>query len=1337
MAELIPFNSAEADSKTSWYSALGAGLISGLIKVPEGIVSLGAELIDLGADTDTVASVERFFDDINPFEEIAEERTIGKLAEVFTQIGIPGTAGFKAGTKLAQKALDAKKAGTYAKFGKESKRALEEVEKLNKKAGYRKFVTGIMGGATGEAFITDADKIGSFGDLFGGPTALDREETYGREEASRRLLNRIKFGSESLLVTPVIAGVGKGAKALAQRGKELAYSDSAFERWINKYVGAPFRPRGDLPQEIFAAEMTKQGLKARDTDAAKEIVNTITKEVDKVFPEMETIFNKSNKQEKDKFLDLLNKTLFEGDISKPINPKSMDDIVRQMDDIELNPQSRQKIVGAIDNARNEFTTLIGYLNKNISDKKNLKSGVKDLQELLKDRVQGWVGSTYRAFEPRSRFFKAFQRFKPTEEAYSKTINLFRRYLAKTDTSKNVKLIKDEFEQFVPEGTDYYQQAKYMVDDILEQGQQARKKPGQLPDLNYTDKTAQGIKTKSFEEMLKKTGGKGSKVIRELFGEIKDPRYSIFNAMTNLSSAARTSSFFENIAENNKKLQAAGERGAFWTDEALAKQGVRSNETGIQVVKVGDYLKENKLPGIQYVDNEILDSWTSKEIAEGMLHANDVPRGLAGAIRGREAASSAESAATYLYRTLLLAPKAASQMAKTILSIPTHLRNLISAGMFTVANGTVLEPTFFKNAVKGFKGSGVFKLGPKSPEMQKLYQELLELGVVNSQVQIGDLTALFKDVIQSGDQFVSPDTILKSFFKKMKKVGSFLQGKYVAEDDAFKITNFLTELERLKIGRAKQLNIKRANLDSTLDDATELELKQKAADIVKNTVPNYAYVGSAVKTSRVLPIGNFMSFPSEMIRTTAGIGKQALSELRHSRPTKGSNIGPMVFDIEANAFVKNDNPMYATGMKRIAGMTTALTAVPIGLTEGMKALYDVTEDEMSALRQFVPEWSKNSTLLPMRDDDGTLRYIDFSHSNVYDVIGRPFRTLLNNVLRAQESEDVLLRGFRDGIIEASGEIMNPFISESIWTEAMTDIVVRNGRTNEGRLLYTDETPFGDRLSIQFMHLGQALAPSYKQYQRIGQAAFGVPNKRGDELEIGPELGGLMGFRAIKIDPLESMGFKIAEYQTGIRNARREFTGGYFGLLKGGPIKANDIIERFFISNQARFNVQKEMYRNLNSANILGVEDNALRKTFKERQLSDDSFRQLKDGRFEPYFPSKDIEDRFKEIARDLGDIDVFKEIKPTLREMNRDLKILDLGETFDLDLTDYLEEGPGIAESLGLGNIGQPPMPNQQILQTSQVQAPGSNVTSQGLTPTELALLSPEEQQIRLRQRGLA
>ena len=74
-----PLNSAEDNNETSWYKSFGAGLASGIIKIPEGIVSLGAELIDLGADSDTAADVEEFFDKINIFEETAEERT--KLKE--------------------------------------------------------------------------------------------------------------------------------------------------------------------------------------------------------------------------------------------------------------------------------------------------------------------------------------------------------------------------------------------------------------------------------------------------------------------------------------------------------------------------------------------------------------------------------------------------------------------------------------------------------------------------------------------------------------------------------------------------------------------------------------------------------------------------------------------------------------------------------------------------------------------------------------------------------------------------------------------------------------------------------------------------------------------------------------------------------------------------------------------------------------------------------------------------------------------------------------------------------------------------------------------------------
>ena len=69
-------------------------------------------------------------------------------------------------------------------------------------------------------------------------------------------------------------------------------------------------------------------------------------------------------------------------------------------------------------------------------------------------------------------------------------------------------------------------------------------------------------------------------------------------------------------------------------------------------------------------------------------------------------------------------------------------------------------------------------------------------------------------------------------------------------------------------------------------------------------------------------------------------------------------------------------------------------------------------------RFVPEWSKNSTLVPIRTEDGELRYIDFSHSNAYDVIARPFRTLVNNIIEGQQNDQTLLSGFVNGVTEAA-------------------------------------------------------------------------------------------------------------------------------------------------------------------------------------------------------------------------------------------------------------------------------------------------------------------------------
>ena len=1305
MAKYVPLAPAEENNSSSLFASIGAGLASGLIKTVEGVVSLGAELVDLGADSNTAADVEKFFDDINIFEDTAQDRVAGKLTEVFTQIGIPGGVGFKAATKLADKALKAKKAGTYANLkSKNITLAATKAKELNDKAGTKRFAAGVFGGATGETFVADVEEIGTFGDFFDGPTAIDSSELEGRDEAGRRILNRIKFGSESLLLTPFVYGVGKGGKALAQRGKELAYSDSVFERWVDKYIGSPFRPRGDLPSEVFEAEMAKQGLKARDTFRAKELVTNITKEVDKVFPSSGKFFDSSTNVEQKNFYKQLNDVLFEGDLKKPINPNAKDNLIKLLKDKKVDPDSIGRITSNLDSARNEFTNLISILERNAEGK--ISAGAKDLQKIMKERIEGWLGGTYKIFQRPKGLFKLFQQFKPTDEAYVNAINLFRRYLSRTDKSRT--------KPFNPDGAEYYEQAKFAVDDIINQVQ-VKKKPGGLPDVAYQDKTGM-LKTKSFE----KATGRGSKVFRELFGEIQDPRYSIFNAMTNLSAVARTATYFDDVAAQNAKVQQGGGRGFFWESEELAKAAVNSPGTGIQIVKIDDVIQ--KLPGGNSIVSPLSGKFTTKEIADGIKNANDIGAGLTSVIRGREGANPAEKAATWFYRNLLLFPKGISQMAKTIFSIPTHLRNFFSAGAFAGANGILFEgltnPGLLKRAfAEGIDTSALLKLGPGSAEAQAAYRELLELGVVNSQVQIGDLIGLLRDAT-GNPGVVSTDTILRPFMSKLKKLGDFFQGKYVAEDDTWKITNYVVELDRLKQAATKQ--------GIELTPEALQGLKQEAANIVKNTVPNYAYVGSVVKTARILPIGNFMSFPSEIIRTTTNIAEQGLKEMRHSRPTKGSNVTPYVVDSETGQLVKNDaidRGTYGTGFKRLSGMATTLTVVPAATVEGAKWIYDVSEDEIQALRQFVPDWSKNSTLIPIRTDDDELRYIDFSHSNAYDVIARPFRTLTNNIIAGEATDQTLLSGFVNGVNEAGAEIMNPFISESIWTEAVTDLTVRGGRTSEGRQLYTDQTPAGNKAAIRFLHLGQALAPSYKQFQRIGQAAFGTPDKRGEVLNIGPELAGFMGLRPIKVDPLQSMGFKIAEYQTGIRNARREFTGGYFGILRGGRIKPNDVIQAFYNSNRARFLVQQEMNKNISSANILGVNNNRLRTEFSDRQLSDATFINLARGKFEPYFPSEEIQERFREIANNLGDPNVFREVESTLRLMSSEFRSLPLAGSFDVELNDYLFE-----------SIATPPLPStpQPIINT---QANVQNVDpTTNLTSTEMALLSPEEKIIRERLR---
>ena len=133
-----------------------------------------------------------------------------------------------------------------------------------------------------------------------------------------------------------------------------------------------------------------------------------------------------------------------------------------------------------------------------------------------------------------------------------------------------------------------------------------------------------------------------------------------------------------------------------------------------------------------------------------------------------------------------------------------------------------------------------------------------------------------------------------------------------------------------------------------------------------------------------------------------------------------------------------------------------------------ALYDVTDDERNAIRRYVANWSKNSTLLPIKNKDGSFAYIDFSHANAYDTLIRPLQTVVNSVADGEQDNDGIMNDFIGGTFEAMKEFASPFISESIWTEAVTDILVRGGRTREGFQVFNPQDTPGDKANKIMAH-----------------------------------------------------------------------------------------------------------------------------------------------------------------------------------------------------------------------------------------------------------------------------
>ena len=1078
---------------------------------------------------------------------------------------------------------------------------------------------------------------------------------------------------------------------------------SKIERGLDK-LGSVFRFRGTKPEEIAKSKQTQKARQMRDTNFSEEMVARIDTEVDKVFPEFRKFFNASSVEERKSFLKLLDNTLFEGDLKAGLDSnltKQIQKTVTKRLGKKEGLEVSENLVRVLNKTRTEFNDLLEITASGPGAKVDLPTGVtRDLRKIMGNRVKNYIGNTFEIFEDAEAGF--FSKYKPTQDSINNTKALFKRYAA-----KNKNPITDL-------------EAEGMVNDIIKQVRKMDPRKDTLPTFAYQNLSkaaddATGLKT--FAQTLTKdlpggkkelqVIGKGSKVFRELFGEIEDARHSIFEGMNRLSTIARKNQLFDEILDTDDAMKAAaksdtplGQRGFFHGSPLIAK---RAFGPDADIVPMDDYVQEYFKDGV--LINRLANTWTTREIAEGFTNVSNIQNWMRGEAEGQGALGKTFS---WAWRNLLLTPKAGAQYAKTILSIPTHIRNFLSSSAFALANGTV-GPGFGKAMNRAFGSVQVG--GPRKPISQERYREYLELGITNTNVRLGDLRNLMKDV-RFGEGNIATDSILKPMINTLgkktsrgiKKGAKFMQDMYVAEDDIWKIIGYETQL--LQRGNS----YKKAGVKIS-DDA----LKKEVAAIVQDTIPNYAKVGEFVRAARMSPFGNFMSWPSEVFRTGTGIFRQIIKDMKD--PLTGK-INP----------ITSKNPMKGLAMKRLIGTTLAMGAIPYGLIKGSQAMFGVSNEEADAANDFVAPWAKDSQKIYLRDPEtDELYYINWSQNNVYDTLTRPFQTVLRSIQEGVEDEEVLLKGFVQGIAEAAGQTASPFISESIYTEAFMDIWFREGRTREGRQLYNDQTPEPEKISTIMQHLSKTLMPTTQPFQRTIKGFTGAPGKGGEIYEVPKELAGIFGFRPIKVDPEKSLGFKLFEYQKAISDSRKLFTGE----IDPTEMKtAQDVIERYYIANKQIFNARKKMLNTIDNARTIGISPTKTYEIFDKRNLKSE-YNELTAGVFDPFFPSEGLQERFQDLAQRAGIANVFFEAEPTLRAMNAAMQSLTLFDEFDLELEDFLPD----SDPEGQSALPPTPMPNQQVVQTAAI--PAAGFMNQGLTPTENALLSEEEKQIKLRSRGLA
>jgi hypothetical protein len=1216
---------------TTGLDEIAKGISSGIYDLQNSLGSLLFAGTDLAANTDFLTKFENMMEKNQPTRP---ETWRGELTSLLTQFGTPGTLIAKVTGRIPavvkmKKAADAVKGGKLRKVSQIASRATEGAtivgvtDFLASDPGRESFFVepedtkGLTGRKKAGAELRNRIKYGAEGTLVGGgfplvgkftqlgykygiaPLLVNKFGVGAAQLGAKAIDNTVMKGAKLLLGNRVVAPLTREVTDGLQKASKFTVSKLVapmlvsgmsgkivrqlppFEKWRLQSVTSPNKVNRNIKRiDNFLSWFRSYGKQPKDIEGVSEQVSLYIKgrarKIDRTYEGLEkTAYNLAKKFEND-----YNKAT----TSQPMQKYFLDQVdeflkgQRSLNDLPQELQSLSKDLSK------DIKSIVGEFKKVLPKGREADELAKDLATVEINNISKYLVRSFQTFRN--------PEYVPNKEIMDKAVN----YITNNVIKKNINLRESAVRSFPKLNAEraYIESAKMHAEDILRTG----KAEGKAPLKQLKEIGTRILQNDKFKFL--KTGEELPNEIKNLLGPERNLKASVAYTTAEAISSMANKKAADYIAQSGLKNG--------WLFNSV-EDAVNAGFIGAQ--------KITNVPRLGIMKSQLLNKWASPEYVEAFA-------GVGGTLD--------KLVQMAFYRHALQA-KVGVQIGKTLYSPQTQVRNVTSASFFALMNGHVGGRASVTDAMR-IVARDIFKAGGNKideVEFNNYVEKLVRLGVWDENVVASEMKSVLSQ-IKDG----SINTTDALFDKLMKMAptdkvarlyagGDNLWKGYGFEYGKSQLSMALKNLDEVKewfryMGKEFEPINQITGVKKTFDDAIE----EGSAYLLRNTYPTYSKVPPVIQELRKLPLGNFISFPAEILRTGANIISTGLKESAH--PT--------------------NRAIQQMGIRRLTGAFMTSYAIGKGFTELSQALTNSTDSQWNAYkRSSAASWDATSNLLAVKGwKNGESAAINFSYFSPYDSLYQPLDAALAQAqkqnLNPQETEAYVM----DLMFGEEGPVikfLEPFISEPLGFDRFIDVTTRNGRKEGGGSVYTQSDDLGDKFIKSLTYVLDGVKPGIiTSGQKIGDALSKDLTKGGKPVNLSDELLALFtGTRIIRIDVKKDLRYFTSTMNRLLRAV--DETEGFYDVKDFANKTPTDMVNTFNEMQKEAYRIQKDMYIRIKDLELLDLKKSKIFEIMKRSGASRKIINNLLAGRFtpvnysKPRFESKvrTVKDQMRNLSKD--------------------------------------------------------------------------------------------------------